>query len=181
MKHHLLLRIADEDDVANIVSLLNTCYRGGQGWTTEAGMVAGERIDEDTVAGMLAAKRHFFFVFENMGHDVDSALLGCIVMQLDVRSQGDVAHIEMVAVHPEVQKQGVGGEMLKQVEAFAKAHLGQGWVKMQVIESRRELLAYYERRGYEKSGVTGPLPDWGYQQPIADNLHLVELHKRLLD
>ena len=183
MKPDLLLRIADEDDVADIVTLLNTCYRGSDGWTTEAGILTGERITPEAVQDMLAGKRHYFFVLENNGQvdtDINDALLGCIVVQLDMAAHQQTAFVEMTAVHPSVQKQGVGGEMLQSVETFAGQHLRQGWMKLSVVEPRAELIAYYERRGYERTHNVYALPEADYGQPIAEGLKMVELQKRLL-
>ena len=183
MKQNLLLRVADEDDVADIVDLLNTCYRGEAGWTTEAGILTGERITAETVQNMLADKLHYFFVLENNGQvdtDTHDVLLGCIVVQLDVASPQQTACVEMTAVHPSVQQQGVGGEMLKSVEVFAGQHLRQGWMKMHVVESRTELLAYYERRGYVPTGDIHEISVAHYGQPIAQGLKMMELQKRLV-
>lgn len=187
MKNNLLLRVADEDDVDDIADLLNTCYRGEGGWTNEANIISGQRISRDDVAVMIEGKKHYFFAFDNFGQVPEAgSLLGCIVVELDLQgqqSQEDEEHsacVEMVAVHPAVQKQGIGGEMLGAVENFAVQHLKQGWMRMSVVDKRPELVAYYQRRGYELTGTARPFPDEGHWgMPLEKDLQLLDLHKRL--
>lgn len=182
MKNRLLLRIADEDDIDAVVELLNLCYRGGEGWTHEAGLISGARLNAADMQSMLNGKKHFFFVFDNNGLSADvGALIGCIVVQMDVETADHTAHIEMVAVHPAVQNQGVGGEMLNAVEDFAAQHLRQGWMKMLVVEQRRELVDYYRRRGYELADTPKQSVDERYYgHAERPEIRMVELGKRLM-
>lgn len=48
-------------DILDVVSLLNRAYRGGVeegGWTTEAGLINGERISQATLEAQIAEKNH---------------------------------------------------------------------------------------------------------------------------
>lgn len=182
MKNRLLLRIADEDDIEAVVDLLNLCYRSGEGWTHEAGLISGERLNAADMQAMLDGKKHFFFVFDNNGLSADvGALIGCIVVKMDVESVDHTAYIEMVAVHPVVQNQGVGGEMLSAVEDFAAQHLRQGWMKMLVVEQRKELVDYYGRRGYEPADSPKQTVDeQHYGHAERPEIRMVELAKRLM-
>ena len=186
MKNNLLLRVADEDDVDDIADLLNTCYRGEGGWTNEVNIISGQRISRDDVAAMIAGKKHYFFAFDNFGQLAEAgSRLGCIVVKLDLQEQQSQdaehsAYVEMVAVHPAIQKQGIGGEMLGAVENFAMEHLKQGWMRLSVVNKLPELVAYYQRRGYELTGTSRPFPaegHWG--MPLEEGLKLLDLHKRL--
>ncbi len=182
MNQQLLLRIGDEDDTDAIVELLNTCYRGREGWTTEADIIAGERVSAEAVQTMQSDRRRYFFVFDNILDQGEAAgsLLGCIVVWLDPASPERTACVEMAAVHPLVQQRGIGGEMLRQVEDFARRHLRQGWMKMEIVESREELLAYYRRRGYQATGQTRALRDEeNYGCPKSGSVNMIELEKRL--
>ncbi|WP_274571288.1 GNAT family N-acetyltransferase [Neisseria leonii] len=182
MNPQLLLRIGDEDDIAAIVELLNTCYRGREGWTTEADIIAGERVSAEAVEAMLADRRRYFFVFDNLPGEADTpgSLLGCIVVWLDPAAPERTACVEMAAVHPAIQQQGIGGEMLRQVEDFARRHLRQGWMKMEIVAGREALLAYYRRRGYQATGSERVLRDEeNYGCPKNGSIRMIELAKRL--
>ena len=49
---------------------------------------------------------------------------------------------------------------------------------MSILSHRPELLAYYQRRGYQLTGVTMPFPDDGNNgEPKRQDLQLLELEK----
>jgi hypothetical protein len=52
---------------------------------------------------------------------------------------------------------------------------------MTVIAQRAELIAWYERRGYVRTGETRPFPygDERFGRPLRDDLHFVVLEKQL--
>jgi GNAT superfamily N-acetyltransferase len=92
----------------------------------------------------------------------------------------DSAYLGMVTVDPRRQAGGLGRMLLEQAEAIAH-----DWnccrIRMTVIESRQELIAYYVRRGYHSTGKTEPFPadqpEFGL--PKVQGLRFVELEKRL--
>ena len=63
----------------------------------------------------------------------------------------------MLAVNPTGQAQGVGKFLLQAAEDYGRQH-GCTISKMTVISVRSELIAYYERRGYHRTGATEPFP-----------------------
>jgi ribosomal protein S18 acetylase RimI-like enzyme len=86
----------------------------------------------------------------------------------------------MLTVSPELQGKGLGKMLLEESEAFA-----QFWdcshIVMTVIASRIELIAWYERHGFKKTGETKPFP-YGEERfgiPKVENLHFVVLKKAI--
>ncbi|ETA02447.1 hypothetical protein ThrDRAFT_03884 [Frankia casuarinae] len=72
----LTFRRATEADVAAIVELVESAYRGESsraGWTTEADLLAGRRTDAAAVGAALAALDSVVL----LAQDPDGALLGC--------------------------------------------------------------------------------------------------------
>ena len=56
MSTEMIVVPASHADVGDIVSLVNSAYRGeGAGWTNEVGLLAGPRTDPATLAGALGA------------------------------------------------------------------------------------------------------------------------------
>ena len=89
----------------------------------------------------------------------------------------------MFAVRPGLQGGGIGGEMLAHAEAYARMAFAATSIEMTVIGQREELIAWYERRGYERTGETRPFPygDERFGVPRRDDLHFVVLAKSLDD
>ncbi|RWZ68040.1 GNAT family N-acetyltransferase [Labedella populi] len=146
-------RTATERDVDAIVALVARAYRGtgGEpGWTTEAHLFDGPRTDADQVRAVLAAPRDTLVVAEESG-----ALVGCCT----VTDRGRIAYFGMFAVSPAAQGSGLGTALLAEAERIARHELGAARMIMTVIASRAELLAWYERRGYRRTGTVAPLPE----------------------
>ena len=207
-KNHLnsasvFLRQAEADDIEALEQLLNRCYRQTEGWTNEADLVDGIRITQAELASIIANPKHYLFVYpktrtgERDGEETGE-LLGCIAVDIKVDSdtnKSDInrtdsknkAYIGMFAVHPQLQGQGVGNIILQAAETFAERHLSSSEQKnnqqpsrltMSILSHRPELLAYYQRRGYQLNGNKMPFPDDGNNgEPKRQDLQLLELEK----
>ena len=207
-KNHLnsasvFLRQAEADDIKALEQLLNRCYRQTEGWTNEADLVDGIRITQAELASIIANPKHYLFVYpktitgECDGEETGE-LLGCIAVDIKVNSdtnKSDInrtdsknkAYIGMFAVHPQLQGQGVGNIILQAAETFAERHLSSSEQKdnqqpsrltMSILSHRPELLAYYQRRGYQLNGNKMPFPDDGNNgEPKRQDLQLLELEK----
>ena len=78
---------------------------------------------------------------------------------LQVADLGDgLGYLGMLTVDPERQAGGLGRELLEAGEAWARDRFGARAMEMTVIARRRELIAWYERRGYALTGETRPFP-----------------------
>lgn len=162
-----------------IVALVESSYRGDAsraGWTTEADLLDGQRTDVEAVTGMITAASTVMLLTVDEG----GRLMACC--QLEGRGDG-VAYFGMFAVRPEAQGSGLGGELLLEAERYAHAELAARTLEMTVIGQRSELIAWYERRGYRRTGETRPFPygDARFGLPRRDDLHFVVLTKSLAD
>ena len=183
----IFLRQAELADINALEQLLNRCYRQAEGWTNEAALIGGVRTTAAELAVVIAEPKHYLFVYPktdtgNRDGQETGELLGCI--GVDIQNNGDKsgAYIGMFAVHPTLQGQGIGHQMLQAAETFANRHLQSraqpACITMSILSHRPELLAYYERRGYQLSGATMPFPDDGNNgEPKRQDLELLELEK----
>lgn len=189
----VFLRQADANDVSALEQLLNLCYRQEEGWTNEADLVGGIRTTADELAGVIANPKHYVFVYsqtdtgERGGKEIGE-LLGCIAVDIkvetgsDKKSHSNKAYIGMFAVHPKLQGAGIGNVILQAAETFAERHLKSNnhptRLTMSILSHRPELLAYYQRRGYQLNGNSMPFPiDGNNGEPKRDDLVLLELEK----
>ncbi|TXD98514.1 GNAT family N-acetyltransferase [Psychrobacter frigidicola] len=183
----LFLRQAETDDVSALKQLLDRCYRQAKGWTNEADLVSGIRITDSELASIIADPKHYIFVYPktdtgNRDGEETGELLGCIGVDMKDNADKSYAYIGMFAVHPKLQGQGVGHQILQAAETFAGRHLHSHnqpiRLIMSILSHRPELLAYYERRGYQLTGVSMPFPaDGNNGEPKRQDLHLLELEK----
>ncbi len=183
-------RIATPTDVAELVPLIQSAYRGDAsraGWTTEADLLAGQRTDAaavlDVITGphslmLLATAEPSTETAEGTG-TADSGLLACC--QLERREPG-TAYFGMFAVRPHRQGAGVGRTLLAAAEAYAIDVWHAVAMEMTVIVQRADLIAWYERRGYLRTSRTLPFPygDERFGVPRRADLEFVVLHKSLL-
>lgn len=145
-------RTAIEADVPGLVALIESAYRGDSsraGWTTEADILGGQRTDPEGVAAVVGVENGRMLVVERGGE-----LVACC--QLEHR--GDHAYFGMFAVRPELQGAGLGKVIIAEAERWVRAEWGVREMRMTVISARDELIAWYERRGYARTGETSPFP-----------------------
>jgi ribosomal protein S18 acetylase RimI-like enzyme len=147
----MIIRNAAPADLPALVALVNAAYRGDtarRGWTHEADLLDGQRIDRAMLDEMLADPAQHLLVAEE-----DGRLVGCAA----VADKGGFAYLGMLTVDPERQGGGLGRRLAAAGEHLARA-LGRSRVRMTVIETRHELIAWYGRLGYAPTGEREPFP-----------------------
>ena len=170
--------IARESDLEAVATLVNSAFRGDSsraGWTTEADMVGGQRTDADSLRADLASRAGA--VLLTMRDEPDGALLGCVWLE---PKSPDVWYLGMFTIRPDLQSRQLGRTMLKEAEGFAAAR-GARRVRMTVISVRDSLIAWYERRGYSRTGEVLPFP-YGNDRfgiPLRADLEFAALEKEL--
>jgi len=171
----LTFRKADSGDVDAIVALVESAYRGDvsrQGWTTEADLLDGRRTGADDVAACLQRPRSRIVLAER-----DGALLACA----HVAEEDGAGYFGMFSVDPGRQGGGIGKQVLAEAERIVRDDWTLPSMRMTVIDVRDELIAFYERRGYRRTGIFKPFPygDARFGLPRRDDLRFEVLEKLL--
>lgn len=163
------LEIANVSDAEDICNLLNVAYRGETGWTTESKLVEGERAVVNDILLSINSEYARFLVYKK-----SNVLIACIC----VEKSGSSVYIGSLAVNPEHQEAGLGKKVLELAEQYASNEFKPDKYLMVVLSSRSELIAYYERRGYKRSGNVKEYPrHLNVGTPVVDNLTIEELYK----
>ncbi len=168
-------RLATPADIGAIVALVESAYRGDvsrKGWTTEADLLDGQRTDPISVADLLAKPGCCVLL---------GACAADLIACANIERRGDVAYFGMFSVRPDAQGTGLGRAMLAEAERIARSDWMCTEMQMTVISVRDELIGWYERRGYRRTGIYSPFPygDERFGIPKRDDLRFELLVKPL--
>ena len=136
------------DDIHLLEPLVNQAYRGGEaagGWTNEAHLISGPR----TSAFDLGECFRDGVILK--GVNDSGEIMGCVYLE----QRGDTLYLGMLSVWPREQGAGIGKQFLAFAAARALA-LGCKAIRISVISVRSELIAWYERHGYVRTGEMEP-------------------------
>jgi N-acetylglutamate synthase-like GNAT family acetyltransferase len=139
-------------DVPAICTLVNTAYRGDssrKGWTTEADLLDGIRIEES--------------MLEEYCRDKNSTILKCtdndqITGCVYLKKEQERLYLGMLTVSPDLQAKGIGKMLLWASEETARVKDCKS-VVMTVITKRKELIDWYKRHGYSETGERQLFPE----------------------
>ena len=147
------IEIAQPKDILALVSLMDNAYRGEgskQGWTSEADLFSGnKRTDEETVTRLMTRTGSVFLKHTNGTGNID----GCVFLH----KKDSKLYLGMFSVAPSAQGKGIGKKLLNAADEYARLHNCSS-IYMTVITVREELISWYERNGYRKTGKVLPFP-----------------------
>jgi ribosomal protein S18 acetylase RimI-like enzyme len=171
----LQFRAATPADTDAVVALVESAYRGDAsraGWTTEADFLDGRRTGADDIETVLARPQSRLLLAERNG-----TLIACA----HVAVEDGAGYFGMFSVDPRQQGGGIGKAVLAEAERIAREDWGMAHMRMTVIDIRDELIAFYERRGYRRTGIKKPFPygDERFGLPKRDDLRFEILEKVL--
>jgi GNAT superfamily N-acetyltransferase len=174
MNHHI--RAATRADIPALLDLIHSAYRGERargGWTHEADLLEGQRTDSEALTAIIGDPRQRILLAKD-----SDGLAGCV--QISDKGDGS-AYLGLLSIAPERQAQGLGRVLIEAGEEHARREFGARTMEMTVIRQREELVAYYERRGYVRTGEERPFPldDPRFGIPKRRDLSFVVLTKQL--
>ncbi|MFN0016355.1 MAG: GNAT family N-acetyltransferase [Saprospiraceae bacterium] len=138
-------------DIPALLTLVNGAFRGDsarQGWTHESDLLQGElRTDETSLLDLLQQPGGTVLKYcSDTGY-----MEGCVYLQVKTNE----LYLGMLTVAPALQGAGIGKLLLAAAETYARQS-GCAKIRMRVLSTRHELIAWYERHGYRLTGETEP-------------------------
>lgn len=138
-------------DIPAIVKVVNSAYRGEasrKGWTTEADLLKGNLRTDAAAIEQLMADPHSVI----LKYTTDEGIIaGTVYLQ----RRNKKCYLGMLSVDPLQQASGIGKLILHAATAHA-SQSGCTHITMTVISVRHELIAWYEKQGYKKTGIIKP-------------------------
>ena len=170
----LQFRNAGINDTNAVCVLVNSVYRGEnskKGWTTEAYMLDGIRIDIPGIRKIIGKKDNVIILamFEDL-------IIGCAHLEHKINK----CHLGMLSVDVNFQDKGIGKKIMQYSEEYAKSEWKCKIMEMKVIAQRKELIDFYIRRGYKITGESEPfLLNAHFGEPKTSDLYFEYLTKEL--
>lgn len=165
----LHIRPALPVDVPALVRIVEAAYRGtdaAAGWTTEVGLVRNARTHPEEVQALIADEDSVVLLAEQ-----DGVPIGCAAVHPEI--DGERPEFGLFAVDPARQAGGVGKALLESGADWARRR-GDRELVIRVLQSRPELVAWYQRRGFRATGEGVPFAG------RAEDLVVPELRMELL-
>jgi ribosomal protein S18 acetylase RimI-like enzyme len=134
-------------------TLVNSAYRGEtskQGWTTEADLLDGIRIDAERLQETIQQENSWILIYT----EDENKVVACVHLE----KHDEKLYLGMLTVAPHLQGKGTGKLLLHVSEKFAAAK-NCTTIYMTVITDRTELIAWYEKHGYLNTHIKKPFPE----------------------
>jgi ribosomal protein S18 acetylase RimI-like enzyme len=170
----LTFRCARSEEAEALARLVNSAYRGESsraGWTTETDLLGGQRTDAQEIRELIQAAHSVLLLCLR-----DTEIVGSVSLQ----KTGDAAYLGMLVIRPDLQGRNIGKHLIQAAEDFVQQEWGVHKMEMTVLTLRTELMAFYERRGYRRTGIVKPFPtDVRFGIPRVEGLQFEVLEKEL--
>lgn len=171
---NLNFRVASADDAAELQQLIQVAFRAEdsrQGWIAD--MALNRRFTVGIAQIEKAATEpdsDFLVASDSAGNTV--ATIGVS------KQEPDHARIFMLAVDRRHQQGGLGRQVLAYAEEYCQRNWGVTRLGLDALSTRHELISWYLRRGYQKTGETKPFPREAYSDlELPEDLCFVQFEK----
>ena len=171
MSQILHFRTAQQADIPRLLTLINTAYQAliHEPWAEEIGMPDEPRATVESLRQDLARTDGCIVVGEQNDHLVVCAWLG--------EESDGAGYFGMFAVDPDCQGQGLGKKMLNEAVRWHEAE-GRHAIRLGVIRPRHELMAWYNRQGFEYTGKSSAFDPGAGHAPVP--LDVMEMPLRTI-
>ena len=170
----MTIQIAQQSDLDALYHLVNDAYRGENsklGWTTEAHLLDGLRIDTETLLDYLTNPKVTLLKYID---EESGAIIGSIYLE----NQSPKLYLGMFSVSPLLQAKGIGRSLLIAAEDFAPK-INCNTLKITVISTRIELIDWYKRRGFMPTGELIPFHEDEKFGIPKSKIELIVMEKQL--
>ena len=149
------IQYINRQDIPVLVEIINESYRNDSegAWTTEAHLFGegGRRIDAQELEDFWTQPGNHILKYEK-----ERMALGTV----SLTEKEDILYLGTLAVSPQSQGLGIGKKLLAAAKELAREK-AKKQITLTVISVRKELIEWYEKLGFEKTGNITPFPREG--------------------
>ncbi|KAH7304082.1 acyl-CoA N-acyltransferase [Stachybotrys elegans] len=171
----LHFRLATQEDADSIQQHIQAAFRAEDprpNWVGSAELAAKFRMDVEPVLRCISASDSNIL----MAIDHAGTLVGTVMMS---KRAPNSARLAMLAVDQRHSRAGIGRRLLQHAEQHCQNTWDVTRIELDVLSDRPELLEWYLRRGFTKTGAVVPFPEHLKEGLELPNLGCIELEKYL--
>lgn len=163
------IRTATIEEIPELVDLVNRAYRGEGGWTNESHLIGGPRTGVADVEELMRDPSGVILTSWD-----GNELAGCVYL----KTESPHLYLGMLSVSPTAQGAGIGKRLMAAGMEHARRQECTA-VRITVISVREELIAWYERQGFRRTGEVLPFHAGDRFGTLKTPLELAVLEKEL--
>jgi ribosomal protein S18 acetylase RimI-like enzyme len=176
----LHFRIATLTDAPSIQQLVQSAFRAEDSrkdWTADMALGRAITISVEDVSTTIAKPDCAILLafIKDEGREI-------LVASTDmIKRANDHVRFAMVSVNPDYQQAGIGRRVLAYAEEYSQREWRVTTSELNALSTRQELIAWYLRRGYQKTGEETPFPRERFPDlALPEDLCFVEMVKPLV-
>lgn len=192
----LSFSVAGPSDAHRLRELLHAAFRADDSrpdWTADVEMNRRFTINMDDLVAKLNDPETVYLMAtvssSDMGQgrdqDKDREMIACIgitkvSLVKDRPAPIAAARLSNLAIDPRLHRAGLGARVLAHAETFSRDVLGLRVLSLNALSTRRELIEWYLRRGFRKTGEVVPFPVREIDGLVLpEDLGFVEMEKEI--
>lgn len=177
---NLQFRIATPDDAPQLQQLIQAAFRANDGrkdWVGDEELAASFCIGVDEILPKITSPdSEMIMAFDD--DDNNGALAGTV--GVSHRRDDGLARIFFLAVDHTLHRRGIGRQVLEYAEGYCQRTWEVKRLGLDALTLRKELIAWYTRRGYAKTGEVTAFPaDKVNGRTLPVGLGFVEMEKEV--
>lgn len=153
---NLTFSIATVERAAEIRDLIQAAFRADDSranWTADPEMNRRFTISLEEVTSKINMSNAVYIIAASS--DGAGPIVACIgVAELKPK----VGRLSYLAVHPDKHRLGLGKQILRYAEEYCRSKLGANKLSLNALSTREQLLSWYQRNGFQKTGELVPFP-----------------------
>ncbi|KAF3055725.1 putative gnat family protein [Daldinia childiae] len=171
----LQFRVATPDDASQIQQLVQSAFRAEdsrENWTGDMTLASQFSVKVEEIMSNITKPDSAYLI----ATDENGALKGSVGVS---KRNADLARIYMLAVDRHHHRGGIGRKVLAYAEDYCQRRWGVNKIGLDALSSRHELILWYIRCGYRKTGELTQFPRERFAGLDLTDLYFVELEKDL--
>jgi N-acetylglutamate synthase-like GNAT family acetyltransferase len=174
MSNNFHLRIATTDDAPRIQDLIHAAFRftdASIDWIGSPELAKTFELPIEVILNRITAPDNVFIVASNAP---DGPIIGCVNV---FKKTPDFGRLALLAIDPTLQRSGLGKKMVVVGEEHLTREFGVEKIGLNALQTRKELLKWYEKQGYVRTGAVTVLPIDRARPGAQEEVFLVEMEK----